>query len=196
MAKDKPPVGRYEPAVADRHFSAAATSARNHADLSCVPQNDRSKLRKSVERADQDGGTAAMRYMTDIVEPTINDFAANPRSVRHAFLACVVTFHCIDYLAATKLRKKFRDESPEFYKIDRVAHAFKHVETRGESQRDPSTKATDVVTRPAAIPGVMRPGLSRPGDSEGGVTILTDTDVDLLQTVKRTAQFLRSKCRN
>jgi hypothetical protein len=37
------------------------------------------------------------RYLKDIVEPTIKDFKDNPASVRHAFLACVATFHAIDY---------------------------------------------------------------------------------------------------
>jgi hypothetical protein len=40
-----------------------------------------------------------IRYLKDIVEPTIKDFEKNPSSVRHAFLACVATFHAVDYLA-------------------------------------------------------------------------------------------------
>jgi hypothetical protein len=69
--------------------------------------------------------------MTEIVEPTISDFEANPTSVRHAFLACVVTFHSIDYVPkkSANRRKLFRKESPEFATVDRIAHAFKHVET-------------------------------------------------------------------
>src|SRR5712691_4497483 len=39
------------------------------------------------------------QYLNDFVEPTIADFENNPASVRHAFLACVVTFHSADYLA-------------------------------------------------------------------------------------------------
>jgi hypothetical protein len=44
----------------------------------------------------------AQEYITKIVEPTIKDFEENPVSVRHAFLACVVVFHSIDYLGGSK----------------------------------------------------------------------------------------------
>jgi hypothetical protein len=40
-----------------------------------------------------------VRYLEEIVEPTIADFEQNARSVRHAFLACVTVFHAVDYLA-------------------------------------------------------------------------------------------------
>jgi hypothetical protein len=43
----------------------------------------------------------AKRYLDDIVEPTITDFENNPTSVRHAFLACVATFHTVDYIGRT-----------------------------------------------------------------------------------------------
>ena len=70
------------------------------------------------------------RYLNEIVEPTIEDFEKNRTSVRHAFLACVTTFHAIDYLAyprkARLLREKFR-KNVDFATVDRVAHAFKHV---------------------------------------------------------------------
>jgi len=39
------------------------------------------------------------RYLGEVVEPTIKDLEANRTSVRHAFLACVVTFHAVDDLA-------------------------------------------------------------------------------------------------
>jgi hypothetical protein len=43
------------------------------------------------------------RYLDEIAEP-IKDFEAHPTSVRHAFLACVVVFHGIDYLAYPRMR--------------------------------------------------------------------------------------------
>src|SRR5262249_27877319 len=74
------------------------------------------------------------QYLDEIVEPTIAEFVENPTSRSHAFLACVTTFHAIDYLAASgntpntgNLRQRFREESGEFAVVDRVAHAFKHV---------------------------------------------------------------------
>jgi hypothetical protein len=52
------------------------------------------------------------RYLDEFVDPTIKDFQGNPTSIRHAFLACVVTFHAIDYLTPPgrrprNLRQKF-----------------------------------------------------------------------------------------
>jgi hypothetical protein len=67
------------------------------------------------------------------VDPTIRDLEDHPASRRHAFIACVVTFHCIDYFAHPKksanLRNLFRNQSPDFAVVDRVAHSFKHLET-------------------------------------------------------------------
>jgi hypothetical protein len=127
----------------------------------------------------------ANRYMTEIVEPTISDFEANPTSVRHAFLACVVTFHSIDYLPKKSAnRGSFRKESPEFSTVDRIAHAFKHVET-GHVQSDiKPLKAGDVIERPPAkwSEGVW--GLSRWNDAIGGVTVKNEHDHDLLEIVK------------
>jgi hypothetical protein len=118
----------------------------------------------------------ANRYMTEIVEPTISDFEANPTSVRHAFLACVVTFHSIDYLTYPKKsgsrRKSFRKNSPEFATVDRIAHAFKHV--HGGDDREAHfqpLKAADVIERPPASWGKAVSGLTRWGDAIGGVTI-------------------------
>ena len=75
-----------------------------------------------------------LRYLDQMVEPTIVDFEQNPTSMRHAFLACVAAFHAIDCLAYPKkrsatLRQKFRKDSAEFATVDDVAHSFKHVVT-------------------------------------------------------------------
>jgi hypothetical protein len=73
------------------------------------------------------------RYLKLIVEPTVEDFKRNPFSVRHCFLACVVTYHAIDRVAYPKnvgnLRKKWGEESMEFKLVDIVAHDFKHVKS-------------------------------------------------------------------
>jgi hypothetical protein len=34
-----------------------------------------------------------VRFLTEIVDPTVKEFEANSGSPRRAFLACVVTFH-------------------------------------------------------------------------------------------------------
>jgi hypothetical protein len=137
----------------------------------------------------------ANRYMTEIVEPTISDFETNPTSVRHAFLACVVTFHSIDYLYPNKSanpRETFRKESPEFATVDRIAHAFKHVDAgHPQSAHNQPLKAGDVIERPPAKWGIAVWGLSRWGDASGGVTIKNEHDRDLLEIVKGAADFVR-----
>jgi hypothetical protein len=71
------------------------------------------------------------QYIDVIVEPTLKDFERNPRSVRHAYLACVATYHAIDRATYPKrgalLREKWRGESLEFTIIDMVTHHLKHV---------------------------------------------------------------------
>ena len=41
-------------------------------------------------------------YMRDIMQPTIKELIQNRTSKRHAFLACVVTYHMIDYLCGKR----------------------------------------------------------------------------------------------
>ncbi len=131
------------------------------------------------------------RYLGDIVEPTVKDFENNPTSVRHAFLACVVVFHGVDYLAYPRtkpatLRQQFGRQSDAFKTVDRVAHAFKHVIT---DCRNP-LKSDDVISRPAAMWGEAVWDLSRWDDPVGGVTLDSERDVDLLDAVKRAYEFL------
>jgi hypothetical protein len=139
----------------------------------------------------------ANRYMTKIVEPTISDFEVNPTSVRHAFLACVVTYHSLDYFthpkkAASRLQS-FRKKSPEFATVYRIAHAFKHVQTGNiKSALVQPLKAEDVIERPPANWGEAVWDLSRWGDATGGVTIKNDHERDLLKIVKRAAEFVRA----
>lgn len=133
------------------------------------------------------------RYLEGIVDPTIRDFADNPTSVRHAYLACVAVFHSIDYLAYPRssrtLRQNFRKLSPDFKLVDHVAHAFKHVTTgrRGATY----LKADDVISRPAGAFDVAVFDLSVFDVAEGGVTLDNDRNIDLLETVRRAAEFLR-----
>jgi hypothetical protein len=136
-----------------------------------------------------------VRYLSEIVEPTIADFEQNPTSVRHAFLACVAAFHSIDYLAypakPQRLRQLFRRQSMDFVLVDYVAHAFKHV-----ASGNPSGKrlvSAEVISRPAAIWGSAVWDLSRWDDATGGVTLDNDRSVDLLTAIKRTVDFLRKK---
>jgi hypothetical protein len=140
------------------------------------------------------------RYMIEIVAPTIGDFETNPTSPRHAFLACVVTFHAIDYLtypkkAATR-RKLFGGESPEFALVDRVAHAFKHVKAGHEESAQRPLNAGDVIVRPPGFWDIAVWDLSRWDDPVGGITIKGEHEHDFLDVVKQAAEFLRTKMRD
>src|SRR5271165_6375857 len=140
-------------------------------------------------------------YLDEIVEPTIADFEANPTSRRHAFLACVATFHSVDYLAHPGKRKpnslsqKFNKQSADFALVDRIAHAFKHVVSgHAASPQKPPLKATEVIARPPGYWGTtMVWGLSRWGDAVGGVTLDEEREIDLLDVLKRTVVFLRTQ---
>jgi len=138
-------------------------------------------------------------YLDEIVEPTIADFEANPTSRRHAFLACVATFHSVDYLAHPGKRKpnslsqKFNKQSADFALVDRIAHAFKHVVSgHAASPQKPPLKATGVIARTPASWGTAMWGLSRWGDTVGGVTLGQKHEIDLLDVLKRAVVFLRA----
>jgi hypothetical protein len=133
------------------------------------------------------------RYLKAVVEPTIDDFKKNPASVRHAFLACVVTFHAIDYLAYPKrsrgLRQKYQKLSPDFALVDDVAHAFKHVIT---GRRDnPALNAAEVISRPAAVVGQLGLNTHTPNDTHRRVTLKRRQNVNLLNVVTGAAEFFR-----
>ena len=145
-----------------------------------------------------------IRYLDEIVDPTINDFAQSPASVRHAFLACVVTFHTIDYLASARtmakgnLLKVLRKECPKFKVVEDIANRFKHVATGPHTDR---MKASQVKSKPAphhedktffggADPNEPALNLDRP---RGRVTLDDNSEIDVLDTVMRAAKFLRTK---
>src|SRR5271166_6613073 len=90
----------------------------------------------------------AKQFADEIVDPTIADFENDPRSRRRAFLACVATFHLMDYIPKSS-RQKYQRECPAFAAVDRYAHAFKHKSTGGPR----SLKAGQVIERPPAFWG-------------------------------------------
>ena len=138
-----------------------------------------------------------IRFITEIVDPTVQEFVANPGSVRHASLACVVTFHSIDYLAFDQalqrrpsgkvrgLREAYRGASPDFKTVDDIAHAFKHAVTEPPGNR---LKSDDAVKHNGAF--------SRDFSSDSDrhrVTVQGHPEIDLLDTVKRALAFLRDQ---
>jgi hypothetical protein len=132
----------------------------------------------------------AKRFADEMVDPTIAEFEREPSSRRRAFLACVTTFHLMDYIPKSS-RQKYQRECPAFAAVDRYAHAFKHKSTGGDGPR--SLNAGQVFERPAGRAGVMMLGVSRLGDTTGGVGVAGEDVPNLLDDVKKAAAFLRSK---
>jgi hypothetical protein len=140
----------------------------------------------------------AKRFADEMVDPTIAEFEREPSSRRRAFLACVATFHLIDYIAHPARPKQglleaFRRECPAFAAVDRSAHTFKHVTTGHPQSPTQPLAAGQVIERPPAISGQAVWDLSCWDDAAGGVTIAGEHHRDLLADVKEAAAFLRSK---
>jgi hypothetical protein len=136
-----------------------------------------------------------VRYLDEIVDPTVAEFERNSTSVRHAFITCVVVFHAVDYRAhpkrSTGLRQEYRTKSDAFALVDMVAHAFKHVRT--ERRNVPNLRAASVISRPPAVAGVLRTGLSLVGGTTGAVTLANNPSISLLEVVKQAVLFCGSK---
>jgi hypothetical protein len=73
-------------------------------------------------------------YLDVIVQPTFADFIKNPKSERHAFLACVATYHATYPRKPRGLLQKWRQKSAEYAIVDMIAHHFKHVRSDAELQ--------------------------------------------------------------
>lgn len=135
------------------------------------------------------------QYLEDFVEPALADFERNPASVRHAFFACVVTFHSVDYLAHPRkpatLRQQWKRQSRAFAIVDDVAHAFKHVKSGNAA--NPDLRAKEVVSMPAAFDVTA---FDAAAFNVGGVTLETDPTVNVLEVVKEAVSFVRQKLDN
>jgi hypothetical protein len=112
-------------------------------------------------------------YMREFMEPTIKDLVQNRASKRHAFLACLVTYHTIDYLCAKRrkavLRGEYRAQSAAFAAVDRIAHG------RVDGQ-----------------PGVRRSGAT--SGNVGGANLIGE-ERNILALVNEAADFLAKKVR-
>lgn len=108
-------------------------------------------------------------YLALIVEPTVDEFKRNPTSLRHAFLACVATYHAIDRVSYPRgpgnLRKIWGRKSMEFRMVDIVAHHFKHVKSNDER---PTQRAIPIS---GALFGGMGFGTHTFGDSGQNATL-------------------------
>lgn len=130
-------------------------------------------------------------YLESFVDPSIAELEQNPTSVRYAFVASVVIFHCVDYLAHPRrpasLRQNWRQQSKAFRTIDEVAHAFKHVISG--NPRKPNLKAHEVVSKV----GVFDATAFSPEFDVGSVTLENDPSVSVLTIAKEAVEFIRQQ---
>jgi hypothetical protein len=133
---------------------------------------------------------ALTQYLDSIVEPTYEDFKRNPRSLRHAYLACLVTYHAIDRAAYPKspgnLRKQWKKASNQFAIVDMVAHKIKHVVSNDEKHRPES-----------GIPlSSLVFGLGAPDTAQLNTVVINDAGVDLhnlFYVIRDAITFLRKE---
>ncbi|MDI6654214.1 hypothetical protein QMA67_14925 [Gluconobacter japonicus] len=79
-------------------------------------------------------------YINRIVDPTFLDFQKNPSSGRHAFLACIVVYHSVDYASFPNKTKEITEywskNSIEFAIVDMIANHIKNVKLKIEKLND------------------------------------------------------------
>lgn len=131
-------------------------------------------------------------YLRDIVEPTFEDFKRNPHSMRHAYLACVATYHAIDRAALPRrpgnLRKMWRAESVHFAIVDMVAHKLKHVISDDEKQAGHVKGRIPLSSLVFGSGTIGRHTLNTQPLGSGGVELH-----NLLGVVRDAIEFVRSK---
>jgi hypothetical protein len=131
-------------------------------------------------------GMTAAEYVDEIVIPTVREFRDNPRSRRHAYLACIVTFHVKDHLARAgenDIEIKMRAAGSKSFDLVRVCNGTKHLFTQ-IPHVIPFKAGTDY-DRPPARAGEMIAGLSELGDRMGGRQIESGADrFDLYRACK------------
>lgn len=136
----------------------------------------------------------ARTYLDEIVRPTIEEYEAEPTSIRRGLLACIVTCHTLDYMAQPlepkKLRNSWRKDCAAFKVVDEYAHACKHVSTSG---RGAGTHVDDVIERPPARWGAGKWGVSCYGNKVGGVTSRTNIEINLVRSLREAFESLRAK---
>jgi hypothetical protein len=132
-------------------------------------------------------------YMREILGPTIKDLFQNRASKRHAFLACVATYHTIDYLCGKRrkavLRGEYRAQSAAFAAVDRIAHG------RADAQPGPKRSALRVAETPdsAAAFAEANAGINALGDARAAKP--PSEGADILAIVNEAADFLAKKAR-
>src|SRR5258708_32019503 len=132
---------------------------------------------------------ALTQYLELIVEPTFDEFRRNANSSRHAYLACVATYHAIDRVTypedPAELRKEWRKSLP-FLIVDMIAHHVKHAESSDEI--GPTLDGN--IPLPTMVFGTgaeSTAGSRRPTLTEGGIALH-----NLLYVVRDAIRFVKA----
>lgn len=132
-------------------------------------------------------GMTPAEYVDEIVIPTVREFRDNPRSRRHAYLACIVTLQIKEHLRKAGeqgIEKTMRAGGSKSFDLVRgICSGTKHGDT-DKTHPIPFQAGTDY-DRPPARAGEMQLGLSELGDPVGGRQIDSGADrFDLYRACK------------
>jgi hypothetical protein len=129
-------------------------------------------------------------YMREFMEPTIKDLVQNRASKRHAFLACLATYHMIDYLCGKRrkavLRGEYRAQSAAFAAVDRIAH--------GRVDGQPGLRRAGSVVDETSE-GLAGMSLKFAASGNVGAANSIGAERDILALVNEAADFLAKKVR-
>lgn len=146
----------------------------------------------------------AAAYVSQIVEPTLEDFRRHRADLRRGMLASMAVLHVVDFVmqnceatpeagdkAVAAFKKRIEGTHPGFDTVNKFALASKH----GALRRDPGFD-TDRhrITSPAFF-GRFQFGRSFLGDTTGGlvVTLGEGRNVNLLRALDATMDLYRAE---
>jgi len=135
-------------------------------------------------------------YVNEIVIPTIREFGDKRRSRRHAYLACIVTFHIKDHLKVageSDIDVVMRSsDSKAFDLVRSVCNGTKHVSTH--STHSIAFKIGADYERPPSLAGVAMCGLSYVGDTKGGREIAQGSlRIDIYGACRETLEIFQKQ---
>lgn len=119
------------------------------------------------------------QYMAEMVLPTLEEYVAETSSRRRAYLACIVTYHMVDYLKAAGIKDPEADMRANceaaWRLVKGVANGSKHQQSTKQRNQMPFLAGSDQY-RPPAVVGELECGFSELGDHEGSIMVPTDDD--------------------
>lgn len=146
----------------------------------------------------------AAAYVSQIAEPTLEEFRQHRADLRRGMLASMAVLHVVDFVmqnreatsqagndAIDAFKKRLAGTHIGFDTVNRFALASKH----GALKRDPGFDTDKHMVAYPAFAGVMRAGQSFLGDTVGGITVnIGDgAHVNLLKALEATMALYRAE---